>query len=314
MTAYLVRRLLLTLPTLLLVSVFIFGMMRLIPGDPATLQVGDDASRERIDLLREQLGLGKPIYTQYFSWLGGVVRFDLGKSLRTGQPVSDAILAAVPISAQLAVMAVLLSISIGIPLGIVSAVTRGSSVDYSSRLIAILGLSIPSFVFGTLMLFIPSFWFGWLPPIGYIPIQSDPAANILQFALPAATIGYRSSGITARMTRSSLLEVLNQDYIRTAKAKGLLSRIVVFRHALKNALIPVVTIVGAQFGSLLAGATISETIFSLPGIGRLFLEAAGDRDYTMIQGVVLFISAVVVFTNLAVDLLYSFIDPRIKYS
>jgi peptide/nickel transport system permease protein len=314
MTAYTIRRLLLALPTLIIVSVFIFGMMRLIPGDPATLQVGDDASQERIAALREQLGLGKPVYTQYFSWLADVMRLDLGTSLRTGQPVSESIVRAVPVSAQLAVMAVLLSVSIGIPLGIVSAITRGSSVDYGARLIAILGLSIPSFVLGTLLLYLPSIWFGWLPPIGYVPIHEDPSRNLLQFMLPAATIGYRSSGITARMTRSSLLEVLGQDYIRTATAKGLLARVVIVRHALKNALIPVTTIVGDQLGSLLAGAVISETIFSLPGVGRLFLDAAAERDYTMIQGVVLFIAAVVVFTNLAVDLLYAALDPRIKYS
>jgi peptide/nickel transport system permease protein len=314
MVAYLARRLVLMLPTLLLVSVFIFVIMRMIPGDPASLQIGDNSSLERVELLREQLGLGKPVYRQYFIWLGDVLRLDLGSSLASRKPVNELLRGAIPVSVELALMAVALSAAVAVPLGIVSAVTRGSRLDYGCRFVAILGLSIPSFVLGTLLLLLPSLWFHWLPPSGYTPIYESPRTNLIQFLLPAIAIGYRSAGVTARMVRSSLLEVLGQDYIRTARAKGLRRQSVVLRHALKNSLIPVVTVVGAQLGFLLGGAAISETIFSLPGVGRLFLDAIGQRDYTVIQGVVLFIAVVVIAMNLLVDLLYGVLDPRIRYS
>jgi peptide/nickel transport system permease protein len=300
-------------PTLLLVSVFIFGIMRLIPGDPASLQIGDDASRARVDALREQLGLDKPLYQQYLGWLVDVVRLDLGASLTSREPVAKLLAAAIPVSVELAVFAVTLSVVVALPLGILSAITRGSAADYASRLIAILGLSIPSFVLGTLLLLLPSLLFRWLPPSGYVPIYQDPLTNLAQFVLPAVAIGYRSAGVTARMVRSSMLEVLGQDYIRTARAKGLQRQAVILRHALTNALIPVITVVGAQLGFLIGGAAISETIFSLPGVGRLFLDSVAQRDYTVIQGVVLFIAVVVILINLLVDLLYGVIDPRIRY-
>lgn len=314
MAPYLLRRLALVPATLLLVSLLVFGVMRLIPGDPATLQIGDDASQARIAELRKQLGLDRPVYVQYFAWLRDVVQLDLGHSLNSHRSVQSELGRAIPISVQLATMAIFLAALIGIPLGIIASVTQGSVVDYVARIVAVLGLSIPSFVLGTVLLLVPAVWFGWFPPTGYIPIHRDPLTNISQFLLPAASIGYRSSAVTARMVRSSMLEVLHQDYVRTAWSKGLHRRTIVLRHALRNALIPVITILGTQLGFLMGGALISETIFSLPGVGRLFVTAVADRDYPVIQGVILFMATVVVLLNLVVDVLYAAIDPRIRYS
>lgn len=302
------------IPTLILVSVMVFALMRLIPGDAATLQIGDDSSAARVEALRESLGLNRPAYVQYFSWLGDVVRLDFGDSLQTRQPVSASLARAVPVSAQLALLAFSVSAVIGVGLGLISSASQNSLGDYAARVIAILGLSVPSFVLGTLFLLLPAMWFGWFPPLGYIPLWENPTQSLIQFTLPALTIGYRSSGVTARMVRSSMLEILRQDYIRTARSKGLHYGRIYTTHALKNAAIPVITIMGTQVGSLLGGALISETIFGLPGVGRLFIQSVADRDYPVIQAAVLFMALAVVVMNLVVDVLYAVVDPRIRYS
>jgi peptide/nickel transport system permease protein len=314
MTAYLVRRLLLVLPTLVLVSIIIFVLMRMLPGDPASLQIGDNSSREQIEQLHKQLGLDEPIYKQYFVWAGGVLRGDFGNSLRSQQPVVNDLKAAIPVSAELALVGMLIAVITAVPLGILAATRRGHAPDYIARVVAVAGLSIPSFVAGTLVVLGLALWFGWLPPAGYVPFYERPWINAQQFIFPSLVVGYRSSALISRMVRSDLLEVMNQDYVRTAVAKGLSQRAVIMRHSLRNALIPVVTLMGTQVGTLLAGAVVTETIFSLPGVGRLFIGAVGDRDYTMVQVIMLFVALVVTFSNLAVDILYGFLNPRIRYA
>jgi peptide/nickel transport system permease protein len=302
------------LPTLVLVSIIIFVLMRALPGDPASLQIGDNSSQEQIDQLHKQLGLDEPVYKQYFIWAGGVLRGDFGKSLRSQQPVVDDLKAAIPVSAELALGGMLIAILTAVPLGILAATQRGHTPDYIARILAVAGLSIPSFVMGTLVVLGLALWFGWLPPAGYVPFYERPWINVQQFIFPALVDGYRSSALISRMIRSELLEVMNQDYVRTAVAKGLSRRAVIMRHALRNALIPVVTLMGTQVGTLLAGAVVTETIFSHPGVGRLFIGAVSDRDYTMVQVIMLFVAFVVTFSNLVVDHLYRFLNPRIRYA
>lgn len=314
MTIYIVRRLALVIPTLFLASILIFALMRMVPGDPASLQIGDEAGQEQVEALRRQLGLDEPAYRQYFAWAWGVVRGDLGNSLRSQQPVVDELARAIPVSAQLALWGLAVAIVTAIPLGTFAATNRGRQIDFGARIIAVAGLSIPSFVFGTLVVLFLALWAGWLPPVGYVPIYVDPWVNFQQFVFPALVLGYRSSALTTRMVRSSLLEVLSQDYVRTAMAKGLAQRVVIVRHALRNSLIPVVTLIGSQLGLLLGGAVVTETIFSLPGVGRLFINAVTDRDYTMVQAILLFIAVAVSLANLVVDVTYGILDPRIRYS
>lgn len=314
MTFYIVRRLTLLLPTIFLASVIIFVLMRSIPGDPASLQIGDASSRAQVEALKKQLGIDKPIYQQYFAWAADVFRGDLGKSLRSQQPVVNDLGRAIPVSAELALGGILVATITALPLGTLAATNRGRHIDYLARIIAVAGLSIPSFVLGTLVILFLALWLGWLPPVGYVPVYKQPWINAQQFFFPVLVVGYRSSAIITRMVRSSLLEVLGQDYIRTATAKGLAGRVVVTRHALRNSLIPVVTLMGTQMGALLAGAVVTETIFSLPGVGRLFINAVSDRDYTMVQAIMLFIALVVTVSNLVVDLAYGVLDPRIRYS
>lgn len=314
MTYYVARRLTLVIPTIFLASVLIFVLMRNIPGDPASLQIGDEAGQEQVERLRRQLGLDRPVYQQYGVWAWNVLRGDLGKSFRSQQPVVDELVRAIPVSAELAVGAVAVAILTAIPFGTLAATDRGGPFDYLARIIAVAGLSIPSFVLGTLCVLGLALWAGWLPPVGYVPIYRDPWVNFQQFIFPVLVTGYRSSALTTRMVRSSLLEALGQDYVRTAVAKGLGFRTVVIRHALRNSLIPVVTLLGSQMGTLLAGAVVAETIFSLPGVGRLFVGAVADRDYTVVQAVLLFVALVVSLVNLLVDLAYGILDPRIRYS
>ncbi|MGE3857622.1 MAG: ABC transporter permease [Dehalococcoidia bacterium] len=313
MTKYIARRLVLLAPTVFLVTLIVFSLMRAMPGDAASLQIGDTASRDEIDALRRQLGLDRPLYQQYFVWAAGVLTGDLGNSHRSQQPVVDELVAAIPVSAELALAGVIVAVAVALPLGTLAATNRARHIDYLARLVALAGLSIPSFVLGTLVVLLLALWFGWLPPTGYVPLYVDPFTNVQQFVFPALVVGYRSSALMTRMVRSSLLEVLQQDYIRTAMSKGLSWPTVVTRHALRNALIPVVTLIGTQVGALLSGAVVTETIFSLPGVGRLFIEAVTQRDYAMVQVVILFIALVVSISNLIVDLLYAVVDPRVGY-
>jgi peptide/nickel transport system permease protein len=318
MLRYLSQRALAFIPTLLGVSILIFGAIRLIPGNAVVAMLGTEAG-QLTDAQRASLeayfGLDKPPIVQYFNWLGGVVRGDLGISVRFGQPVLDVIVSRFPVTLQLAIMALIIALVIGLPLGILSAVSRNSFIDLFARLFALLGLAMPNFLLGTLIIFVLSVYFHYLPNSGdYVSLWQDPGKNLQQMFFPAITLGFAFSASVMRTTRSAMLEILGQDYMRTARSKGLAERIVVSRHALRNALIPVVTITGVELGYLLGGTVIVEEIFALPGIGRLVFNAISQRDYALVQGIALFIALNFVVVNLVVDVIYTAIDPRISYA
>ncbi len=314
MGSYILRRLLSMIPVLFIVSLIVFSLLHLTPGDPALSMLGEEATPESIAALRGELGLDEPLPVQYVKWASAVLQGDLGRSIRSNQPVSEAILQRLPITIELAILSVVISMIIAIPVGIIAAMRRNSPVDTASTTVALLGVSLPNFFLAILLIFLFSVRLGWLSPIGYTPFVDDPVDNLKRMIMPAITLGTALSAIVMRMTRSSLLEVLDQDYVRTARAKGLREARVVRVHALKNAMVPVVTVVGLQIGGLLGGTIITETIFVLPGIGRLLVDSIFQRDFPLVQGVVLFAALAFLFTNLAVDLLYAYIDPRIRYS
>lgn len=315
MRAYLVRRALLAAPTLMLVSLLVFSLMHLIPGDAviARLQEVGVVTDESIQAVRRELGLDHSFVEQMGNWVGGLARGDLGRSLWTREPTAERLWAAIPISAELAFGGLALAVLIAVPLGILSAVRQDTWTDYVAQIFAILGISVPDFWVGTLLILYFSLAWGFLPPLGYVSLFDDPFLNLQQFCLPVLVLGLRLSATTARMVRANMLEVLRQDYVRTARAKGLREGAVVYRHALKNALIPVLTILGTQLGTLLGGTVILETLFSLPGVGFLTFSSIGFRDYPQIQANVMFLSATLVFLNLLVDMSYSWLDPRIRY-
>jgi peptide/nickel transport system permease protein len=312
--AFLIRRLLLTLPILFIVSVVCFSLINLIPGDPATVILGPEASEHAKEQMREQLGLNKPIVVQYVDWLGGVLHGDLGKSLVDGTPVSQLILQRLPVTLELALGTFLVSLTIAVVAGILSASKRGTWVDYVSTGFALGGISIPHFWLGMMFIIIFAVYLGWLPASGYVPFFEDPAANIAVMILPVLATGLRESAELMRMLRSSLLEELGSDYVRTAFSKGLSRRVVVIRHAVRNALIPFVTASGLQIAALLGGLVVTEQVFQLPGVGRLIVESILERDYTVVQGAVLTVTIIVILINVLVDLLYAVIDPRIALS
>lgn len=314
MGRYILRRLLTMIPVLFLVTVIVFMLLHLTPGDPAVSMLGEEASPEAIAALRQRLGLDQPLPVQYAKWLGSAVQGDLGRSIRSNQPVSEAIRERLPATIQLSLLAVIISLMIAIPVGIVSAMRRNSIMDTSATTVALLGVSLPNFFLAILMIYLFSLKLGWLPPIGYTPFFDDPLDSLKRMIMPALTLGTALAAIVMRMTRSSLLEVLDQDYVRTARAKGLTESRMVRVHAMRNALIPVVTVVGLQIGALLGGAIIVESIFVVPGIGRLLVDSIFQRDFPLVQGVVLFASLAFLFANLTVDLLYAYLDPRIRYS
>ncbi len=313
MTAFILKRLLSMIPVLVIVSMVVFLIIHLTPGDPATIMLGEEARPELVEALRHELGLDQPLPVQYVTWLGHVLRGELGRSIRTNQPVLEAITQRLPPTIELTLFALVISLSIALPTGILSATRRGSRADLITTTLALIGVSMPNFVLALLLILIFSLWLRVLPPIGYTPIQQDIGANIKGMILPGITLGAAAAAVIARLTRSSLLEVLSQEYIRTARAKGLRERTVIVTHALKNALIPVVTIVGLQVGGLLGGAIITETIFAFPGVGRLIVQSIFERDFPLVQGGVLLLAFIFLFINLCVDLLYAFLDPRIKY-
>lgn len=315
MTAYIVRRLLLLVPLLLAISLLTFLLINLAPGDPISSRFGLNLNRlepERIEQIREELGLNDPLPVQYLRYLRNLLRGDLGRSLSTNQPVAQEILSRLPATIKLTLAAMLFVVLIAMPLGIVSAVRRGSLVDNLAMGVALLGVSMPSFWFGIMLMLLFSLKLSWFPSTG----QGDgtPMGDLKALVLPALTLGVGLMGLVTRLTRSSMLEVLGQDYMRTAHAKGLSGTIVLLRHGLRNALIPVVTVLGLQFASLLGGAVIIETVFAWPGIGRLAVNAIWRRDYPVIMGTVLMFSLIFVITNLIVDVIYTIIDPRIRYS
>jgi peptide/nickel transport system permease protein len=318
MFRYLTERAIAFIPTLLGVSILIFAAIRLVPGDAITAMLGTEAGMltdvQRASLER-YFGLDKPPVEQYFNWLGGVVRGDLGLSMRYGQPVLQLIGERFPTTLELAFLSLIVALVIGIPLGIVSAITRNSFIDLFARVFALVGLAMPNFIVGTLLIFVLSVYFRYLPNSGdFTPLWVDPGRNLQQMIFPAITLGFAFSASIMRTTRSAMLEVLGQDYIRTARSKGLSERLVINRHALRNSLIPVITIMGVELGYLVGGTVIIEEIFSLPGIGRLVYNAISQRDYAVVQGVALFIALNFVLMNLVIDVIYTAIDPRISYT
>lgn len=316
MGQYVVRRLVATIPVLVGISLLVFLLVRLIPGDVVDLLLGTevDTGSARAAELRRLFGLDQPLHVQYLQWAGDVVRGDLGNSLRTGKPVLGEILSHLPATLELTFFSVVFALLLAVPAGVVAALRVGTKTEAAAQGLGLLGLSIPSFWLGTLLILVTSQYLGWFPAATYVPLTADPWRNLQIFILPAISLGTALAAITMRMTRSSLLEVLHREYVTTARAKGVTEGTVLLRHALKNALIPVITVVGIQIGRLLGGAIIIEQIFNLPGIGQLAIHAIQQRDYTMIQGVVLFTAGGFVFVNLLVDLLYAYIDPRIRYT
>ena len=312
MRIYILRRLLVAVPSLLIASLIVFTLPRLIPGDVVQLMLEEKAYGKDLEDLRAKLGLNRPIHVQYFDWLGSVVRGQLGESLWTRQPVLTELTRRLPVTITLGIFATFVAIAIGMPIGVLAATRQDGALDFFARSAAILGLSIPGFVLAIVVTLLPAIWWGWTPP-RFVAFAKDPAGHLAQFVLPAIILGVASAAGIMRLTRGMLLEVLRQDYVRTAAAKGLRGRVVVLKHALKNALIPVVTVLGLQVAGIAGGAVIIEWIFGIPGMGQFLVDAIVQRDYPVIQGINLVIVTIIVLTNLSVDLLYAVLDPRIRY-
>jgi peptide/nickel transport system permease protein len=314
---YLAKRLLLIVPTLFGVAAVVFLIMRVIPGDVSLLILGGDQTGridpQQLAAMRHQLGLDQPLAVQFGAWLWGVLRLDFGTSLWTGQPVIEEVLIRLPLSLEVAILATIVSVLLAIPLGMLAAVRQDTWVDYVIRVVSIGGQAIPSFWVGILVILFLVIYFGWGPPLEFTPPWVDPWANFQQLVWPVLTIGYRYAAVTTRMTRSTVLEVLREDYIRTAWAKGLRERAVVIRHALKNAMLPVITLVGTEFAFLIGGLVVTETVFTLNGVGRFVVDAVAHRDYPVVQALVFLIALCFVIVNLLIDLTYAWLDPRIRY-
>jgi peptide/nickel transport system permease protein len=314
---YLAKRLLLIVPTLFGVAAVVFVIMRVIPGDVSLLILGGDQTGridpQQLAAMRHQLGLDQPLAVQFGAWLWGVLRLDFGTSLWTGQPVIEEVLIRLPLSLEVAILATIVSVLLAIPLGMLAAVRQDTWVDYVIRVVSIGGQAIPSFWVGILVILFLVIYFGWGPPLEFTPPWVDPWANFQQLVWPVLTIGYRYAAVTTRMTRSTVLEVLREDYIRTAWAKGLRERAVVIRHALKNAMLPVITLVGTEFAFLIGGLVVTETVFTLNGVGRFVVDAVAHRDYPVVQALVFLIALCFVIVNLLIDLTYAWLDPRIRY-
>ena len=317
MQAYITRRILALIPTLFFASVIVFCTVRLIPGDIIDLMLSQNdvsASKQSREQLEAALGLDQPMYLQYFRWMGGLfLEGSLGNSLWQNTPVLEEILARLPITFELGLMALLVALTVGIPIGVYSAVRQDTVADQVARSFSILGLAVPGFWIATLVMVFPAIWWGWSPEVKFVPWREAPLRHIGQLLLPAVILGMAFSAVIMRLMRTMMLEVMRQDYIRTALSKGLARRTIIIRHALRNALIPVVTLVGLQAPLLVGGAVIMEQIFVIPGIGLLLLDAVSTRDYPIIAGVFLVVGVAVVFINLLVDLSYGFIDPKVRY-
>ena len=319
MRAYVVKRILLFLPTVAVVTLLVFLIMAIIPGDAAIAilagETGQGTVRED-DLikLRHQLGLDRPVYVQYGDWLWGLARGDLGDSLYYRVPVIDEIKDRFLVTLELSIIAVLIAALLAVPIGVLSAVKQDTFLDYGIRMVTLSGIALPSFWVGLLVIAALSYWFDWLPPLGYETLWDKPLTNLEQLIFPAAALAFTELAFTARITRSTMLEVLRDDYIRTARAKGLSEIVVVGRHALKNALLPVITISGWQFGRLLGGAVVIERIFVVPGIGNYLIDAISHRDYTVIQALMVMMAVLILGLNLLIDLLYGWLDPRIRFT
>lgn len=323
MYQYVAKRVLLVIPTLVGAAALVFVLMRLIPGDICVVRLGSGGGRfdqHAVDLCHAENGLDRPLIIQFFDFVWGFFHFDFGISMWSGKPVSLEILTRLPISLEIALLATIIAILIAIPLGTISALKQNTWIDVVVRTFAIGGIATPSFWLGIIsilfVLDVTNAVFGtpWMPPIDYVPIWQDPIRNLSMAFLPAVTVGYRYAAVSMRMTRSAMLEVLREDYIRTARAKGLLEKIIINRHALKNALLPVVTVIGIEFAFLIGGLVVTEQVFNLNGIGRLFVQAVQNQDYTLTQALVMLTVTIFVLTNLVVDLLYGWLDPRIRFA
>lgn len=314
MTLYIAKRLLYTIPVVLIVSIMVFSLLHMAGGDPAAMMLGEQADPELLAQVRKDMGLDRPLYEQYWNWLSRAARGDLGRSIHpTRDYVSDLILQRLPVTLQLGLQAMLLSLIVGIPFGVMAGMKRGSRLDLLALNFSSLGISMPGFLLALILIFVFSLLLRWLPPSGYLPPLKDPIGNLRQMALPTVTMAAFLSAFVVRMTRSSVVDAMSQEFIVTARAKGLRELVVVRRHALKVALIPVVTIVGLQLGHVLGGSVIVEYIFALPGLGKLIIDAVYARDFPVVQGAILVMSVGFVLVNLAVDLIYGYLDPRIKY-
>jgi peptide/nickel transport system permease protein len=313
MTQYVTRRVIAIVPVLFGISVLVFLLVHLIPGDVAQILLGTQATDQQIATLRRTFGLDRPLPVQYLDWISHLMTGDFGVSFRTSRPVLPDLISRFGVTVQLTVVSMVVALAVAIPLGVASAANRGQKADAIARVVALLGLSIPNFWLGTMLILFVSLVLHWLPPVGFVSLLDNPWLGIQTLILPALALGTAVAAFIVRMVRSSLLEVLRQDFIRTARAKGLRDHTVLYSHALKNAFIPVLTVIGVQIGYLLGGAVIIESIFSLPGMGRFLLDSINNRDYSIVQGGVLFIALIFSVVNLAVDLVYGWLDPRIRY-
>ena len=316
MWKFLLKRFLLMFPTMLGVAVVIFFLIRIIPGDVVELRMAGDrgaVSEEALQKERARFGLDQPAWKQFVTWMTGIVRLDFGKSMWTGAPIWDEIRLRFALSVQVAIMATIISVALAIPLGVIAALKQDTWVDYAVRVFSIAGLATPSFWLGIVFILLMLVIFKWLPPMVYTPFWVNPWLNMQQLIWPALAVGYRYSAVATRMTRSAMLEVLREDYIRTARAKGLWQQLILSRHALKNAMLPVMTVVGLEFAFLLGGLVVTEQVFNLNGLGLLFVQAVAHRDYTLIQALVMLVAGFFIVVNFAMDVLYGWLDPRIRY-
>jgi peptide/nickel transport system permease protein len=316
MARYIVKRLLLMIPTLLGVAVLIFFLMRVVPGDIVEMRFAGEsafAQKENLDKERARLGLDQPLWRQFLTWMVGIVRLDFGTSMWTGAPIIEEIKLRAALSFQLAVMATVIAVVLAIPLGVTAALKQDTWVDYGVRIFSIAGLATPSFWLGIVFILMLLIVFKWLPPMVYTPFWVNPWQNMLQLIWPALAVGYRYSAVATRMTRSAMLEVLREDYIRTARAKGLWQKLILSRHALKNAMLPVLAVVALEFAFLMGGLVVTEQVFNLNGLGMLFVESVARRDYTLTQALVMLVAFVFIFVNFTVDLMYAWLDPRIRF-
>ncbi len=312
MGTYLVHRLATIIPTLFFVSILIFGLQQLLPGDPAVILAGEDRDPSVVAHLHEKLHLDDPLPVRYLYWAGGVLKGDLGESVRIQKPVLELILEKLPVTLELALIAIVIALTIGLTAGVVSAVYKDTALDYAANVFALWGLSTPNFWLGIMLILLFSVTLGWLPASGYVSPFEDLKANLASMIMPAFVLGNAIAAVLMRHTRSAMLQVLNSDYVRTARAKGLDERVVILKHALRNALIPVITLGALEFGTLLSGAVLTEQVFTIPGFGKLIVDAVFNRDYSVVQGVVLFTATAYILLNLLADLAYFVVNPRLR--
>ena len=316
MWKYLLKRFLLMMPTLLGVAIVTFTLIRIIPGDVVELRYSGDrgaVSQDIIDKERARIGLDQPVWRQFATWVTGVARLDFGTSMWTGAPIWEEVRLRFALSMQVAIMATIVAVLLAIPLGVLAALKQDTWIDYTVRLFSIAGLATPSFWLGIVMILVMLIVFKWLPPMVYTPFWVNPWQNLAQLIWPALAVGYRYSAVATRMTRSAMLEVLREDYIRTARAKGLMQKLILSRHALKNAILPVMTVIAIEFAFLIGGLVVTEQVFNLNGLGLLFVQAVAHRDYTLIQALVMLVSGFFIVVNFFMDVVYAYVDPRIRY-